>query len=102
MLEAAFQIVAFAVALAIVAVILHAAFGQRYQFLIEFNQGVPRVTKGKVQADFLDDVRDVCREHGIISGWIGGVKQGKSMALRFSRNIPHGCRQRLRNVWFNA
>ena len=102
MLEAAFQIVAFAVALAIVAVILHAAFGQRYHFTVKLDNGVPRVTQGKVQADFLDNIREECREHGITSGWIGGVRQGKSIALRFSRNIPHGCQQRLRNVWFNA
>lgn len=101
MLETAFQIVILAAALAVILGILHAAFGQRYHFIVKIDRGELRVTKGKVQADFLD-IREVCREHGVTSGWIGGVKQGKAIALRFSRNIPPGCQQRLRNIWFNG
>ena len=37
-----------------------------------------------------------------MSGWIGGVRQGKAIALRFSSSIPQACQQRLRNAWHNA
>jgi hypothetical protein len=102
MLEIASQLVVLAVALVVIFGILHAAFGQRYQFIVKIDQGEPRVTKGKVLAEFLDNIREVCREQGIMSGWVGGVKQGKAIALRFSRSIPPGCQQRLRNIWFSA
>jgi hypothetical protein len=102
MLEFILQLVAVAVALVVVAGILHAAFGQRYRFVVSVDHGEPRVTKGKVHADFVASIREICREYGIRSGWIGGVTQGKAIALRFSRSIPYAGQQRLRNVWFNS
>ncbi len=100
MLEIAVQLVVFGVVIAIVAAILQAALAPRYQFVIQINGDRVTVTKGKVQADFLDDVREVCRESNIASGWIGGVRRGKAIALRFSGNIPPACQQRMRNVWY--
>jgi hypothetical protein len=100
MFEIAVQFVVFGVVIAIVAAILQAALMPRYQFVIQINGDQLRVTKGKVAADFLDNVREVCRESEITSGWIGGVKRGKAIALRFSGNIPPACQQRLRNIWF--
>jgi hypothetical protein len=102
MLEFVVQFVSFAIALAVVAGILHAAFGQRYRFVVTVDRGEPRVTRGKVNADFLSNIGETCRDYGIDSGWIGGVMQGKSIALRFSRNIPYACQQRLRNIWFSS
>ena len=102
MLDTLTQLVIVALAGAIIFAILVAAFAPRYHFVITIKHGEPRVTKGKVQADFLDQVREVCQDQRITSGWIGGVKRGKSIALRFSRNIPRGCQQRLRNIWFNV
>ena len=69
---------------------------------MKIDQGEPRVTRGKVHAEFLDNIRAICREYSLTAGWIGGVEQGKSIALRFSRSIPPGCQQRLRNIWFSA
>jgi Protein of unknown function (DUF3634) len=100
MFEIAVQLVVFGVVIAIVVAILQAALVPRYQFVIQINGDQISVTKGKVQADFLDDAREVCGEFRITSGWIGGVRRGKSVALRFSGNIPPACQQRLRNVWF--
>jgi len=96
------QLVIVALAGAIIFAILVAAFAPHYHFVITIKHGEPRVTKGKVQADFLDQVREVCKEHRVTSGWIGGVKRGKSIALRFSHRIPRGCQQRLRNIWVNG
>src|SRR4051812_49038329 len=99
-MEILLQVVFLVVAFAVVFVLLHAAFGPRYLFMAKIERGEPHVTKGKVHADFLAEIRTVCREHGIASGWIGGVKRGKTIALRFSASIPPGCQQRLRNIWF--
>lgn len=101
MLELAIQLVVAGVALGIVFVIVKVAWLQRFRFMVTITKGEPRVTRGKVTADFLADVREICQEQGIASGWIGGVTQGKSIALRFSSNIPYACQQRLRNVWHN-
>ena len=100
MFEIAVQIVIFGVVLAIVAVILQAAFRPNFQFVIQINGDMLTIVKGKVRADFVDEAREVCREFGVTSGWIGGVKRGKSVALKFSRNFPPSCQQRLRNLWF--
>ncbi len=102
MFELALQLVVLAAALGVVFVIVQVALGQRYRFMVTIHGVEVRVTRGKVQSQFLDNIRAICREHGVTSGWIGGVTQGKSIALRFSSNIPYACQQRLRNVWFNS
>lgn len=102
MFEIAVQLVVFGVIIAIVAVILQAALVPRFHFLVQINGEQFTITKGKVRADFLDEAREVCKEFGVTSGWIGGVKRGKQVALKFSRNIPANCQQRLRNIWFTG
>jgi len=102
MVEIALQLVTFGVVLAVVAFILQAAFRQNFQFVIHINGDQLRIAKGKVRADFLDEAREVCGEFGVTSGWIGGVKRGKAIALKFSANIPPPCQQRLRNLWFTS
>jgi Protein of unknown function (DUF3634) len=71
----------------------------RYVFEIRVQGRQPVVRKGKVTAAFLAEVAAVCRESGVASGWVGGVQQGKRVALRFSRHFPPGAQQRLRNGW---
>lgn len=100
MFEIAVQLVLFAVVLAIVAVILQAALAPRFEFLVMIHGDSLKVTKGKVTADFLDNIREVCGELHITSGWVGGVKRGKNIALKFSRHFPTAGQQRLRNLWF--
>ena len=71
----------------------------RYVVEIRVRGGRPEVRKGKVTAAFLAEVAAICRESGVSSGWVGGVRQGKRVALRFSRHFPPGAQQRLRNEW---
>jgi hypothetical protein len=71
----------------------------RYVFQIRVAGGQPSVRKGKVTTAFLGRVAVVCRESGVARGWIGGVPQGRRVALRFSRHFPPGAQQRLRNEW---
>ena len=102
MVEIALQLVVSAVGLAVIFFLLQAALVPRYVFVVQINGAELNVTKGKVRGDFLDDVREVLAEFGVTSGWIGGVKRGKQIALRFSGNIPQPCQQRLRNLWFTS
>jgi hypothetical protein len=102
MLDYAFQLVAVAVVLGVIFVITQAAIAQRYRFVIKIVSGELRVTKGKVRADFLDDIREICRENGVRFGWIAGVMEGKRVALRFSGSFSPSCQQRLRNAWLQA
>ena len=71
----------------------------RYVFEIRIDRGHPSVRKGKVTSMFLSRVAVVCQESGVVRGWIGGVRHGRRIALRFSRQFPPGPQQRLRNEW---
>lgn len=71
----------------------------QYVFEIRIVNGTPEVRRGKVVSTFLDHIRSVCAEGGMSSGWIGGVRVGKRITLRFSRQFAPGPRQRLRNYW---
>jgi hypothetical protein len=71
----------------------------RYAFEIRIHGGQPRVRAGKVTADFLHRVAEACQADGVTRGWVGGVRQGRRTALRFSRHFSPGLRQRLRNEW---
>jgi hypothetical protein len=74
----------------------------RYVFEIRVQNGKPVVRKGKVTAAFLAEVAAICRECGVSRGWVGGVMQGKRIALRFSHHFPRSAQQRLRNEWMLA
>jgi hypothetical protein len=100
MLETLPQLVVLAVALTVMLAIIRAAVAAQYTFMVVIRRGELHVTKGHVPAEFLDHVREVCGEHAITSGWIGGVQRGKNTALKFSRQIPRPIQQRLRNYWF--
>lgn len=71
----------------------------QYVFKIRIHRGQPSIRKGKVTRAFLDRVAEVCREEGVVRGYIRGVRQGRRIALRFSRHFPPGLQQRLRNEW---
>jgi hypothetical protein len=101
MFEIGLQLIVFAAVLAVVAVLVRAALAPRFQFMIQIVRGEWRVTKGKVPAEFLDSLREACREFNVHTGWVGGVRRGKAIALRFSHHFPPPCQQRLRNAWFN-
>lgn len=102
MLQTIGEIGVLLVALGVIAFILHVTFAPKYVFVIVIEPAGVRVSKGKVPAERLDSIRALCREHGLTSGWIGGVARGKSISLRFSSNIPAAVQQRLRNLWFSG
>ena len=74
----------------------------RYEFMIRIEGGRPRVLKGRVTSSFVAHVAEVCQSAGVTRGWVGGVRIGRLVALRFSRHIPPGPRQQLRNEWLAA
>jgi Protein of unknown function (DUF3634) len=71
----------------------------RLVFKIRIGKRGPRLAKGKVTPAFLVRVAEACRENDLSRGWVGGVPNGKRIALRFSHQFPPGLRQRLRNEW---
>jgi len=66
--------------------------------LIRISGGVVEVRKGAVRPNVRQDVGDVLRNAGISQGFIAITAERR---LAFSRSIPAGVRQRLRNVLFN-
>jgi hypothetical protein len=100
MLESLPQLLVLAVALTVILGIIRVAVARQYVFMVVIRRGEVQVTKGNVPAEFLAHVREVCDEHAVRSGWIGGVLRGKNTALKFSRQIPPPTQQRLRNYWF--
>jgi hypothetical protein len=79
--------------------LIWAVLQPRYVFEIRIEGGKSHVRKGKVTSAFLGRVTAVCQESGVAQGWIGGVQQGRRVALRFSRHFAPGPQQRLRNAW---
>jgi Protein of unknown function (DUF3634) len=71
----------------------------RYAFVIRIAGGQARVRRGKVTPIFLQQILEACEQAGVASGWVSGTQRGKRMVLVFSRNIPAGCQQRIRNAW---
>jgi hypothetical protein len=71
----------------------------RYAFLLVIAGGKVFVRRGKATAAFLEQVRQVCSEHGVHRGWIGGVREARRIRLVFSRSLSPACQQRVRNIW---
>src|SRR5438045_408329 len=68
-------------------------------FVVQIRAGFPSLASGRVPPAFVADVADVANRHGVRNGSIRGFKRGGRVSLRFSRSIPTGCRQGIRNVW---
>jgi Protein of unknown function (DUF3634) len=68
-------------------------------FVVRIQAGKPKATYGRVTDAFLAEIAELCREQRIAAGEIRGVSRGPRLGLWFSREIPNGCRQRLRNWW---
>lgn len=71
----------------------------RYAFEIRITNHAPHLHKGKVTHAFLTRVAEACTDNDVSHGWIAGVARGRHVALRFSRQFPPGCQQRLRNAY---
>jgi hypothetical protein len=76
-------------------------FAVRFEFRIRISRGSLRLTSGKVTRDCLVELKSICEPWQIKRGWIGGVRRGRSLNLSFSRSVPPGCRQQIRNLWEN-
>jgi hypothetical protein len=74
-------------------------FRHRYAFVVCVGPAGPRVARGKVTPAFLRLIAEVCAQNRLASGKICGVWRGRTIALAFSRTIPLGCQQQLRNLW---
>ena len=66
--------------------------------LIRVRNGAVDVSRGHVRSAARQFVADILRDGGVSNGYIA-VMSGNSIA--FSRTIPEGIRQRLRNVLLN-
>ena len=73
-----------------------------YIFVVRVKGGTPRLSRGKATAAFLGSVGEACRLNQVTRGWVGGVRRGRNVALVFSRHIPPGCQQQLRNAWLQS
>ena len=89
----------------IVALVVWAAWialSHKPVFKIRVARGSLRVTRGKVTADFQQQVREIFNEWKISRGWFAAVRRGRRLTLVFSYSVPSGCRQQIRNLWTNC
>jgi hypothetical protein len=71
----------------------------RPRFVITVRQGKVHVLRGEAPPDFLRECRSLVEAQGIPDMTVRGIGNGRTTALRFSRGVPDGVRQRFRNVW---
>lgn len=84
----------------VVAAIFWFAFRPRYEIMIRIRDGQPSLEQGKLRQQKWEEVARTCEEIGIDDGWIGVRHRADSSAtFTFSRSIPPGSQQQLRNAW---
>ncbi|WP_091643620.1 DUF3634 family protein [Aquisalimonas asiatica] len=71
----------------------------RIVFVVDITDDGALLRRGRAAAGFVDGCSDVARRHGITRGRITGVRDGASVRLQFSRDIPARSHQAFRNVW---
>jgi Protein of unknown function (DUF3634) len=72
---------------------------RRRVWVIHIRAGVPFLTRGKIAQTVVAEMADVLQRHGVRRGALYGLNSGRMVRLGFSRQIPAGARQALRNVW---
>jgi hypothetical protein len=88
-----------AVMVALGAVFAWRVSARRRVFVIHVRNRVPFLKAGKVSQAFVVELADVLQRHGVHRGSLYGVRHRGTVMLGFSRGIPPGARQALRNVW---
>ena len=83
---------------ALLAWALWAACRPRCAFVVRLADGLPRLVRGKATAAFLERVREVCNQYGVLSGTVRGIIARRRISLSFS-GIPLPGQQQLRNWW---
>jgi Protein of unknown function (DUF3634) len=72
----------------------------RSLFVLRIKAGEVTVVRGTVLAAFQNQVREVCRMHGITTGRLQGFAvSGGQVRLHGSRKFSRGALQQLRNWW---
>ena len=94
-----YQVFAYLALAGLAGVMIWAVWRGRAEFVIRIRDGRPQTVQGTVGSGFLRDLEEICQREGISAGRIRGVRRGRSVTLEFSRQIPAGCRQPIRNVW---
>src|SRR5262245_30539922 len=78
------------------------ALQRRCAFVIQGARGTPKAVRGTGTAVFLEQVREVCPQHGVQYGTVRGLIRGRRISLGFSKSIPPGGQQQLRNWWAHS
>ena len=71
----------------------------RCAFVLKVVEGVPTAVHGTVTPAFLQQVQQVCSQHGVQSGIVRGLVYGRRISLTFSKQFPPEGQQQLRNWW---
>ncbi len=67
-------------------------------FQLKYRNGIPRVARGRLTEATRAAIHEICRQNEIRSGTITAFPKGKRVRMAFSRDIPPGCQQQIRNL----
>ena len=90
------EYIALVVAIIVVAWVLYLS-RPAVVFVIKYKDGTKQV-RGDIRPAVLTAIDDICRQNGVVSGTITAVPVGKLYRLKFSKDIPQGCQQQIRNM----
>jgi len=68
-------------------------------FIIRIENGRAQPLKGRVPRGFLSDLNEAVAEMHLQNGVIKARRQATHIRINFSKDIPAGLHQRLRNIW---
>ena len=71
----------------------------RAAFIIKIRRGALKTVIGKVSRGFKEDCERIVRDTDLRRGTVVGILRGKTISLKFSRNIPTPHHQRFRNAY---
>lgn len=80
------------------AVLLYLATRPKVVFQIKYRNGIPQVARGRLTEATRSAIHEICCQNEIRSGTITALPRGKRVHLKFSRDIPPGCQQQIRNL----
>lgn len=66
-------------------------------FVLRIRDGKLTV-RGRARKQLVSAIDDICRQNGLQSGTITALAAGSSFRLKYSKEIPQGCQQQIRNL----
>jgi hypothetical protein len=69
------------------------------EFEIRIDERGVSVKRGKISGRFVGECQAICRDWGITTGTVKGVRTRDGVVLRFSPEVPPEHHQRFRNAW---